>query len=175
MPVVRRKPDAPDLGRYEPLIAELATELTKTDGFGQPLVVEQELPRAGMLEVNVFWDRWQGVPDRDRPAIVQQAYRRSRPADADKLAFAAGYTIPEGVEAGLLPYTVESLDTPEGWPTLGDRVRAIREVGGSVLRRGERQPELWCASAADAERYRDELCRRVPDSQDRWVIRHATY
>ncbi len=174
MPVKRRSAVLPDLTRYAPLIQKLATELTAKRDFGQPLIDEEVLPRTGLIGVNVIWDEFVTVPDEDRTAVIQQAYRHANSPDAERLAYAVGYLVPEAVEAGLLPYVVEPLDTMDGWLTLGDRYKAVRDLGGTTLPRGRRLAELWCPSIADAERCRDELSRRIPGSKDLWRIRHAS-
>src|SRR5688500_10487326 len=110
MPVVRNTVGAVDVSRFQQLWAELAGELKAPKAFGQPLIREEEFPRTGLVGVTVIWDKLADRTDAERPAIITRGYEAAGLADvAKRLAFAVGYTVPEAVEAGLLPVKIVPL------------------------------------------------------------------
>ncbi|MFO0846939.1 MAG: hypothetical protein U0871_00060 [Gemmataceae bacterium] len=171
MPVIQKTVGGADISRHADLVAALAGELTTPTAFGQPLVMEEEFPRTGRLGVTVVWDRFDRVSDLDRPSVIRKAYEVVHPNKAKRIAFANGYTIPEGEGAGLLPYRVDLAIADEPPPTeVTDRCRsAMTELGASLLR-NPAKPELRFATSDQATDGLKELVHRVPESAGLWTI-----
>lgn len=172
MPVIQKTVGGADVSRHADLVAVLASELTTPKTFGQPLVMEEEFPRTGRLGVTVVWDRLYSVSDLDRPAIIRNAYEAVHPDKAKRIAFVSGYTVPEGVEAGLLPYAVTPLirktDPPNWWD---DCLAAMVAVGASTLADPKR-PTLRFPTLEQAEVCWSELKARVAGAESVWVVSH---
>jgi hypothetical protein len=171
MPVVKRRSgEQPDVRPYTALVDELVRELTGNNKFGQPIVEEEALPRTGLTGVNVFWDQFVAVPDRDRPAVIQEAYRRANSPIAERLAFAIGYTIPEAAETELLPYHV-LLNCSAGTSSdvLGQYKRVMIELGASTLI-DSNNPQLRLPTFEQAAECRSELIRRFAGTEGVWVL-----
>jgi hypothetical protein len=171
MPVVRNTVGVSDVTRFRPLWEDLAQELRTPREFGQPMVSEEEFPRTGLVGVTAIWDRWDGRTDLERPAIIKKAYEAAGRDDiVGRLAFAVGYTVPEAVSAGLLPFRVVPLfkrtDPPE-WDEAC--LRAMIDLGASTLA-DPRKPVLGFQSLDQADACRRELMKRVPGAENVWSV-----
>lgn len=171
MPVISKTVGVTDVTPYTHVWAELADELASPKPFGQPLVTEEEFPRTGLIGVMVFWDRFDHLPDIVRPAIIRKAYEIARPEQAKRIAYMIGYTVPEGEEAGHLPYQIDLAFTDKPLPTdLLERCHAaMKEMGGSTLVNAK-NPVLRFSATEQARAALAEIVRRVPESAGMWTI-----
>ncbi len=175
MPVIHQKSWAPDTTRHPRLVAELAAEMRANHPFGQPLVLVKAYSRSGHLSVNVVWDKWAAKDGLDRAGVILTAYGKVYgEEEREKVMVPIGYTEPEAVEFGLLPFEVRPLlrktDPPE-WHT-GCR-QAMLDLGASDLwKKGH--PRLRLPTEELAAEYVRELSTRVPGSDDVWSVTRAT-
>src|SRR5207244_1191951 len=101
----------------------------------QPVIEIRAMPRGGARHVHVIWDRWEGCPPENRAGIIRDAFKAARGEEYESsLVIAAGATVPEAADIGLLPFEVK----PYKWYKLeGDLLQRARaaliEERGSVL------------------------------------------
>lgn len=177
MPVIHQKPWSPDTSKHPRLTAELAAELRADRAFGQPLILVHKYSRSGLIAVTVIWDKWGSKDGLDRAGVILTSYGRVYgEEEREKVMVPLGYTEPEAVDSGLLPYAVVPLlrktDPPELWD--GCR-KAMLDLGASDLwKKGH--PRLRLPTEELAQRYADELTKRVPGSEGVWsVTQDRTY
>jgi hypothetical protein len=170
VPRIRRNPQERRSPRFPDLLAQLAQELTQSRESGQPVIEEQVFPRTQAVRVTVLWDAWEGVPDEDRAATILQAYEQAEGKEfRDRIALAIGLTIPEAVEAGLLPFQVTAL-LRKGDPVTPEQCRdAMTAQGGSTLEDPDR-PLLRFATAEEAEACVRRLSQQLPGSEPVWTV-----
>ena len=151
------------------LAGRLADELRHSHESGQPLIDEQEFP-TGKIRVAVIWDEWDHLPLEDRTAVILRAYDLAEgDGYRDRIALASGLTVPEAYAAGMLPFQII--------PALrsGDAVspeqcrQAMIDEGASTLLAADK-PQLRFAAEEEAEAARRRLARRLPNSDQVWVI-----
>ena len=118
------------------LLAELIHEIRSPREKGQPFIEVRNMSRGGLRHVYVIWDRWDECRPEVRAAIIRDAFAAVKGPEYEKsIAVTVAATVPEAVEAGLLPYEV----TPFGWnrgaKAQAEEVRQIMlEEGASPLR-----------------------------------------
>jgi hypothetical protein len=169
MPRKRRGFEPPPRRTIGPLVDQLVHELRSDHQSGQPIIDEEEFP-TGKLRVNVVWDAWDQVPLEDRTATILRAYEHAEGRQyRDRIALASGLTVPEAHAAGMLPYQVIAA-VRRGDPVTLDQCRqAMIDEGASVLF-GEDSPQLRFSTEEDAEKARNRLAERLPNSEPVWVI-----
>jgi hypothetical protein len=171
MPVIHQKPWAPDASRHPDLLRRLVAELNTPSEFGQPLLWVRTFERSGLRSVAAVWDAWEQVDFLDRVSVILKAYEEvSGVTERDRIGTAVGYTEPEAVEAGVLPFAVVPLLRKTDPAGLRDGCRqAMLDLGASDLwKKGF--PRLRLPTEELANRYLDELARRVPGSDGVWSI-----
>lgn len=170
MPVMKDQYTPPDVSRYAALQERLAAELRNPRPFGQPLVREETFSRSGLIGVTVVWDAWEPRDAVQRSTIILNAYEEVYGKEyKDRIGFAIGFTEPEAVDAGLLPYEVKPILRKSDPPDLTTRCReAMLELGASDLWRSD-EPRLRLPSSEQAAQYVSELVRRVEGSEGVWV------
>jgi hypothetical protein len=170
MPRIRRSLEEPTGPRYPDLLAELADELRNAREAGQPLVEEYVFPRTNAVRVTVIWDKWDLLNNEDRYATILQAYEQVEgKAFHDRIALAIGLTVPEAVEAGLLPFRITT-SLRRGDPVTIEQCReAMIAQGASVLMDPENSL-LRFATEKEAEACRQRLIHQLPGSEPVWVI-----
>ena len=151
------------------LIGDLTAELQSTRKVGQPTINEEEFD-TGAVRVNVFWDRWEAVPSDERGSQIIAAYLTVMgDSFVDRIALLGGYTIPEAVALGLLPYQVIPL-VRKGDPVTAEQChRAMISAGASTLFPG-RKIQLRFATLEQAEVGRNYLIKSLTDSEPVWTI-----
>jgi hypothetical protein len=169
MPRIRRSLDDREPPRFPSVIEQLADELRHNRAIVQPFIEEQEFS-TGLLRVNVVWDVWNGIPNEDRIDTILRAYEKCEGKQAvNRIALATGWTVPEAVELGLLPYEVLPA-IREGDPiTLKEANARMTELGASLLL-GYDNPKLRFARSADAEACVRKLVNTWPETKGIWVI-----
>jgi hypothetical protein len=174
MPRIRKSPDEPRATRPE-LVAQLAEELRNAHAGGQPRIEETVFPRTNALRVNVFWDRWEDVPDVERTNCILQAYREVEPSDVvARIALAGGLTFPEARASGMLPYEILPVLRRGDPITLEQCHKAMIQEGATVLE-SPQTPRLYFATEEEAEAGRQRLVKSLPESAEVWLIaREAT-
>ena len=151
------------------LVEGLAAELKGHHEFGQPTIYEQEYS-TGKLRVTVIWDKWDGIPLDERSAAILRAYEQVEDADyRDRIALASGLTVPEAHAAGMLPYQIITALRKSDPVTLKQVHEAFLEEGASELVNPQAL-QLRFATEEEAEACRRRLLRRVPGSDDVWLI-----
>lgn len=163
--------DEPSTSAKRGLAERLAAELKAGRESGQPLIYEREF-RTGKLRVIVIWDDWAGLALPARTATILRGYEIAEGAEGrDRVALASGLTMPEAREAGMLPYEIIPV-TRRGDPVTEEQAQeALLEEGGTRLAPGpRRKARLWCATEAEAEAARARLIRRIPGTEEVWVI-----
>lgn len=169
MPRNIRNPGQRRRSRFAELSDELAEELRNDRKFGQP-VIDEEHFQTGAIRVNVFWDKWERVPLEERSETIVRAYERAESKEfCEKITLATGLTLPEAHETGLLPYQVIPAVRRSDSVTLEQCQQAMIEEGASVLLEPE-NPRLWLATQDEAEAAQKRLVKRLPDSEQVWVI-----
>lgn len=152
------------------LVEKLANELQSERESGQPLIEERQSEKAETRTVYVYWDEWEGVSEEDRIAVIQRAYENVLgPEFADHIVLAAGYTIPEARDYGLLPYAILSGLRKSDPISAEDCRAALIAEGASVLANPDR-PELRFPTMEDAMAAVSRLEKRLPGSRDIWLI-----
>jgi hypothetical protein len=151
------------------LAEKLSQELKSNRESGQPLVYEREL-RANRFSVTVIWDEWDHIPLEERAAIILRAYELAEDASyPEKIALATGLTVPEATAAGMLPYQVGTALRKADPVTFEQCWKAMLEEGASQLF-GPNVLQLRFATRVEAEACRRRLVKRLPGSDDVWVI-----
>jgi hypothetical protein len=159
----RLRPAAVDLAD------RLADELKTNRESGQPLIDEQEYP-SGKVRVTVIWDAWDRLPLEDRTAVILRAYDLAEGRGyRDRIALASGLTVPEAHAAGMLPFQIIPAVRKSDPVTLDQCRQAMIEEGASTLLGAER-PQLRFATEDEAEAARRRLARRLPGSEQVWLI-----
>ena len=169
MPRKRRRFEEPLRGFDRDLARQLADELKSGRESGQPMIDEAMFP-AGTLRVAVIWDAWDRLPLEERTDIILQAYEWAEGHDyREKIALASGLTVPEAHSAGMLPFQIIPALRRED-PFTPEQIReAMIEEGATVLFGADR-PQLRSATREEAEAVRHRLARRIPRSEQVWVI-----
>jgi hypothetical protein len=175
MPVKRRTVGVDRDGAPAALVEELVDELREQREFGQPLIEVETFPRTGLVGVTVLWDKWDGLPDIQRTAVILEAYTRANgESAASQVAFAIGMTTAEAAEIGKLPYAIR----PQVKPSDGvnpERVRAVAQEVGSLCSPGSGSPPVMrFSSLEEAEACRKTLIEKLPGSDTVWAITHET-
>lgn len=170
MPRILRKPEVRPRPKYDALTLELGEELRSNRESGQPWIEERQSPATDSRVVNVFWDKWEGVPEEDRIATILRAYEDVLGADyADTIAIPGGYTIPEGRDLGLLRYAILS-----GWrktdPITEPTLREALIAEGASRLEDPNSPDLRFPTMDDAMAAIERLERRLPGSRDIWIV-----
>jgi hypothetical protein len=151
-------------------VEELAHELKQGGDSGQPMIDEQHFPRTGKIRASVFWDKWDGVPHEDRADIILRAYEKAEGKEVrDRIALAVGLTIPEAVEAGMLPFQVIPLLRKGDLVTAEDCYQAMLDEGASHMLPGGK-PELRFVTEEEAKASIERLAKRLPGSGPVWAI-----
>ncbi len=168
MPRKRIGPEQPRFTNGS-LAEKLAGELKNGRESGQPLVYEHEL-RPDRLRVTVIWDEWDRTPQDERTAVILRAYEMAEgTASRNKVALASGLTVPEATAAGMLPYQVGTALRKVDPVTFEECQNAMLAEGASRLF-GPGVLQLRFATEGEAEACRQRLIRRLPRSQDVWVV-----
>jgi hypothetical protein len=151
------------------LAERLAEELRNNRESGQPVIDEQEFP-SGRIRVTVIWDEWDRLPLEDRTAVILRAYDLAEGRGyRERIALASGLTVPEAYAAGMLPFQIIPA-LRSGDPVTAEQCRqAMLDEGASVLLAPEK-PQLRFATEEEAEAARRRLVRRLPGSEQVWVI-----
>ena len=171
MPVVRDQYTPPDVSRFTDVQSRLVAELRSPHPFGQPLILEEDFARTRLIGVTVVWDDFEPRSDLQRSTLILNAYEQVFGKEhKDRIGFAVGYTEPEAVESGLLPFTVSPHLRKSDPLELRDKCRAAMiELGASDLwKKG--YPRLRLPTEELANRYFEELIRRVPGSEEVWAV-----
>jgi hypothetical protein len=170
MPRITRGLNPPARSQHTELFNDLAAELKRKDGFGQPRIEEEHFPRTRLIKVTVIWDKWDRIPDEDRVEVILEAYEKVEgPEFRNRITLAIGLTVPEAHEIGLLPYEICTAVRKGDRVTLDDCKKAMLAVGGSTLF----EPgvvRLRLATQAEAEASRRHLCEILPGSDEVWLI-----
>ena len=151
------------------LAERLADEIRNNRAAGQPVIDEQVFP-TGKIRVTVIWDAWDHLPLEDRTAVILRAYDLAEGGGyRDKIALASGLTVPEAYVAGMLPFQIIPA-LRKGDPVTADQCqKAMIDEGASTLL-GADKPQLRFASEEEAEAGRKRLVKRLPNSEQVWVI-----
>ena len=171
MPRIKRGPEqASRPVRFPDLLAELVRELRADHPSGQPLIDEEHFATTDRKKVAVFWDKWDDVPHEERAEIILRAYETAEGPDyRNAIALAYGLTIPEAVEAGMLPVRVIPVLRRGDTVSLEDCTRAMVDEGASELV-DPRRPPLRFATVPDAEASVGRLKDRLRGSDEVWSI-----
>jgi hypothetical protein len=166
MPLIRSPKDGANV-QYPGLVAEIASELSQPKDFGQPRIEETEFSTKA-IRATAIWDKWDKVPDGNRPAVILEAYERVKgKAFRDRITLAIGLTFPEAYELGMLPYRLHpSVRSTDPVTELACN-RAMRELGASDLFMPGK-PVLRFASEEEAEKARSHLEKQLPGSH--WLL-----
>ena len=151
------------------LAERLADELRQSREGGQPVIDEQGFP-TGNLRVTVIWDEWERLSLEDRTAVILRAYDLAEGSGyRQRIALASGLTVPEAYAAGMLPFQIIPA-LRRGDPVTAEQCRqAMIEEGASTLIEADK-PQLRFATEEEAEAARKRLVRRLPSSDQVWVI-----
>jgi hypothetical protein len=169
MPRIRRSLDDREPPRFPSIVEQLADELRHNRANVQPLIDEQEFS-TGLLRVNVVWDVWNGIPNEDRIDTILHAYEKCEGKQAlNRIALATGWTVPEAIELGLLPYEVLPAIREGDRVTLKEAKAKMIELGASLLM-GYDNPKLRFARSTDAEGFVRKLETTWPETKGIWVI-----
>ena len=153
-----------------PLAVRLAQELRSEHPYGQPMIDERHL-QTGLKRIVVFWDAWEGLPDEERATVILEAYDEAEgPQSAGAIVLASGYTIPEAVAEGLLPFEVVTAWRRDDQVSLEQLREAMIEQGASIIHDPD-QPQLRFATISDAQACVQRLVERLPASEQVWQIR----
>lgn len=170
MPVIRKTVGPQPVTDAVDTLNDLFRELHSPQEFGQPLIEEEEFSRTGLILVTVIWDRWEGLADQARSAIILQAYEQAKGVELrNRIGVSLGLTVPEAVEMGKLPYSVVPLLRKTDPVGIEDCRRAMIKLGASVLA-GPDRPVLRFPTEAEAGRYRLKLTEILPGSEPVWAI-----
>lgn len=147
------------------LVKELAHELVKEEGLGQPLIIERKVAQTERLHVFVIWDRWREVPPADRSGIIFDAYDHAEPSTSERISIAMGVTTEEGMRLNLLPYSV-ALTRPYGEGVSTEMlIDAMKDEGASLTRQGW---QLRFPTQVLADTSLQRLNQRIPGGY--WVV-----
>ena len=151
------------------LVERLVDELKANRESGQPFIYEQSFS-TGKIRILVIWDDWKDLPLEERTNIILSAIERSDGKDyRAKVALASGLTIPEGVAAGMLPYQIIVARRKGDKATLEQCWDAMLAEGASRLF-GSNVPQLRFPTEEAAEACHKRLIKRVPNSDEIWII-----
>ena len=170
MPRIRRGLSEDLVAPFPGLCKLLINELKDQHETGQPIIDEQHSPTTHAVRVTVIWDRWSGVPDEIRTAIILNAYETAEGKEfRDRIALAVGLTVPEATASGLLPFEVIPAVRENDPVTLEDCRNAMISEAASVLVDPNR-PVLRFATIDAAEACVRRLGGKLPGSQPVWII-----
>ena len=160
MPVIRQEPQ-PTVRRAD-LVSELYQEWKGQTTGKQPLIYENEIARTGSLHVLVVWDKWAGVEDGERSAIIREAFGDQSPKRGLEITIALGLTMEEAIAMGYFPYKIEPAVTGKGEVSqeqikeamlaeraittkngLELRYRTLQEAFEAYQRLNEKHPGCW--------------------------------
>ena len=124
------------------LVKELAQEWKDETKAKQPLIYENEISQTRSLHVLVVWDKWANIEDRERSAIILEAFQSAFPERGPVITIALGLTMEEAIAMGYFPYKIEPLvgemDEAEKDAIekimLAENENAIRTTNGLELR-----------------------------------------
>jgi hypothetical protein len=148
------------------LVEELARELRAPRDHGQPMVIEEPL-LTGLIQIQVIWDKLQGLGDEDRIELILAAYERAEGKSyRDKIVSAVGYTLSEADDFGLLPYKIEPADPKDKRARHEEYWQAMVDEG--AFENDEEQLELCFRTLDEANEAKIRLESRLPSSK--WTI-----
>lgn len=151
------------------LVDQLCDALKSRSESGQPLIYEEEFGD-GNLRITVVWDEWVEMSLDQRSAIILRAYELAEGKEyRDRIVLVSGLTVPEATAAGMLPFQVGTAWRRTDRVTLQQCWDAMKEEGASELF-GSGILQLRFATREEAEACRNRLIRRLPGSEDVWVI-----
>jgi hypothetical protein len=152
------------------LIAALEDELRRDRPEGQPTIREFEFPRTGLIRVTVVWDKWHGIDDGDRVAVILQAYENVEGRQfRDRITLPIGLTVPEARGEGLLPFEVTAA-LRKGDAVTAEQCRDALALQGASFLNDSRQPHLYFATREEAEAAIARLAQALPGSEAVWMI-----
>jgi hypothetical protein len=165
----RKRLDLEHASPNKKLTDQLVKELKDSRESGQPLIYESELG-TDRLRVVVIWDEWDGVPLEERTAVILEAFDKAEGNKYRKrIALASGLTVPEATAAGMLPYQVSPALRKADPVTLQQCWDAMLAEGASRLF-GPDVFQLRFATSDEAEACRQRLIKRLPKSDDVWMV-----
>ncbi len=169
MPRIQRVEESSNQFSRSKVANELAAELRSNRPHGQPVIQEQTY-QTGLIRVAVLWDWWEGIPDHQRSKAILGAYQIVEGRDyAQNIRLTTGYTFPEAVNSGMLPYQILLVLRPGDSVTSTECRQAMIEEGASTLI-NSLQPPLLFGTEEEAEAARDRLIKRLPASEPVWHL-----
>jgi hypothetical protein len=148
------------------LCRQLVDELRSPHDVGQPLVIEHQFSSTDKKQIQVVWDRFDGIPEQDRSDLILSAFEQveGKP-NRDKILFASGFTVPEAAATGILPFQVVPATSAQAEVGEGPLFKAMKEEGASTV---AGTTSLRFPTFEDAETAKVRLDHRLP--QGRWLI-----
>lgn len=160
-------------GQYAELLTQLVHELRHPKASGQPLILEDELRASRDLQVYVIWDRLVELRFDRRSDLILDAYEEAFGIEhRDRILVALGLTVPEAIERGLLPFSVQPGIPTNGAAWSDDIRRALTEDGASILR-DPSHPDLRFETIEQALTAQMRLKGKLPGSE--WTIHEEVY
>jgi hypothetical protein len=144
----------------------LVDELRSPHDVGQPLVIEHQFPSTDKKQIQVIWDKFEGIAEQDRSELILSAFEQveGKPT-RDKILFASGFTVPEAAAAGILPFQVVPAKVAQVEVGTEQLFNAMKEEGASTV---AGTTTLRFPTFEDAETTKTRLDHRLP--QGRWLI-----
>lgn len=163
--IVRSSTEVPG---YNSLLVALVAELRANRESGQPIVLERRLEATGNIAIDVVWDEFYQLDDAQRYRLIMDAYGQVEgPEFCKQITLASGYTVPEAVDAGLLPYSVLPARRRDDELAEDAYLQAMRAEGASELDSPSR-PQLRFPTEEDAAQAIQRLENRLPHSY--WIL-----
>jgi hypothetical protein len=118
----------------------------------------------------VIWDKWESLTDRDRAETILQFHEETGgKASLDRVAVAAGLTVPQAYAAGRLPIQVTTALRTSAPVNLQQCHQAMISLGASTLSNPDR-PVLRFGTVQEAEECVQQLVKDLPGSDGLWTV-----
>jgi hypothetical protein len=144
------------------LTQELVKRLTRGGASRSFMIIENELIQTKSLHVTIVWNEWYGVEMAVRSRVILDAYEKTQRKSDYRITVALGLTGREAIEAGLLPYRIETNRRQDDRVKLIDLARAMAKVGDGILIKDGKRLELRFPTIERAEATYRTLLEQVP-------------
>lgn len=151
------------------LAEDLAREIQNSKELGLPMILESEFVQSNRIWVTVIWDRWAGVPFRNRTPVIYRSYEIAKGTDfRTRIAIAQGLTPQEAVLEGKLQYEIKIVDMPNLQYNLHDIYKTFEELGGFQQASRDIRVSLWLPNSDMVNKCINFLLVKYPGTEKNW-------
>jgi len=164
MPVILEK--QPAKHNRKELIDAIFREWSGKSTMNEPIVLAEEIAQTNTLHVIVVWSRWNGIPERERSAMIMDAYAIFQNPQQKQITIALGATPDEACRMGFFPYRVKTMLRADDTAKRSDIEAAMISEKAVPTDDG---PQLLYRNFEDASQAFNRLNTKLPNL---WAVVH---